>query len=68
MIITEEHLKTEENDLVITGYDIGVTLDKKQVVISYKNKKGAIIMQQKLTGKEARYMARELHNARSHLK
>jgi 5-bromo-4-chloroindolyl phosphate hydrolysis protein len=67
MIITDEHLKTE-NKLVITGYDIGITLDRKQVVISYKNNNKEIIMQQKLTDKEARHMARELNNARSHLK
>jgi 5-bromo-4-chloroindolyl phosphate hydrolysis protein len=69
MIITDEHIKLEtENKLVITGYDIGITLDRKQVVISYKNNNKEIIMQQKLTDKEARHMARELNNARSHLK
>jgi 5-bromo-4-chloroindolyl phosphate hydrolysis protein len=70
MIITEDDLKKVEEvpDTKITGYDIGVTLDKTNVVITYKNSEGKVIMQQKLTGKEARYMARELNNARSHLK
>jgi hypothetical protein len=70
MIITEEDIKNIDStipDTKIVKFDIGVTLDKTQVVITYKNKTDDIIIQQRLTNKEARYMARELNNARSHL-
>lgn len=69
--ITEEDIKRvdTENLNKITRYDVGVDKEtKKFVIISWTNANKDIILQQKLTDKEARMFARELNNARSHLK